>query len=159
MVVKNRVESGAVFLQDDVEPAVLVRRGDIVTVACLSGSIVVNIRARALGPGREGDMIDLAPTTNPKARVRAKVIGPGQAVVNAEAPGDTVFGGDDQGQQPKADPKREPIAGAMPQKSATVGTIQVQRVTERPDGSIIVETKTSDARRPTRKMKFLPLDE
>lgn len=155
MVVKNRIEAGQVFVQDDVELAVLIRRGDVVTVACLSGSIVVNIKARALAPGREGEMIELAPTTNPKARVRAKVIGPGQAVVSAEPPQDTVFGGD----EPAPEPKPEPIARAAPTKSATVGSIQVQRVTERPDGSIIVEAKTPGGKRPTKKMKFLPLDD
>lgn len=155
MVVKNRIEAGQVFVQDDVEPAVLIRRGDVVTVACLSGSIVVNIKARAMAPGREGEMIELAPTANPKSRVRAKVIGPGQAVVSAEAPADTVFGGE----EPAAEVKPEPIASAAPTKSATVGTIQVQRVTERPDGSIIVEAKTPGGKRPTKKMKFLPLDE
>ncbi|HEX8878312.1 MAG TPA: flagellar basal body P-ring formation chaperone FlgA [Phycisphaerales bacterium] len=155
MVVRNRVEAGQVFVEDDVEPAVLIRRGDIVTVACLSGSIVVNIKARALAPGREGEMIELAPTTNAKARVRAKVIGPGQAVVNADVPGDNVFGAE--AEQREAAP--EPIAAARPTQSAIVGTIQVQRVTERPDGSIIVEAKTPGGKRPTKKMKFLPLDE
>lgn len=155
MVVKNRIEAGQVFVQDDIEPAVLIRRGDIVTVACLSGSIVLNIKARALAPGREGEMIELAPTANPKSRVRAKVIGSGQAVVSADAPSDTVFG---EG-EPAVEPKPEPVASVVPSKSATVGTIQVQRVTERPDGSIIVEAKTPGGKRPTKKMKFLPLDE
>lgn len=157
MVVKNRIEPGQVFIEDDVEPAVVIRRGDVCTIACLSGSIVLNVKARALANGREGETIEFAPTANPRTRVRAKVLSAGQAVINAGAPEDHVFG-----EVEVAAPEEKAVARAGPAKvsaSAEVGTIQVQRVTERPDGSIIVEAKTPNGKRPTKKMRFLPLDE
>lgn len=158
MVVKNRIEPGQVFVEDDVEPAVVIRRGDICSIACLSGSIVLNIKARALANGREGDTIEFAPTANPRSKVRAKVIGAGQGVINAEPPADNVFGGD----KDAAPVNEAPVASndrPRATQSATVGTIQVQKVTERPDGSFIVEAKTPNGKRPTKKMRFLPLDD
>jgi flagella basal body P-ring formation protein FlgA len=157
MVVKNRIEPGQVFVEDDVEPAVVIRRGDVCTIACLSGSIVLNVKARAMANGREGETIEFAPMANPRTRVRAKVLSAGQAVINASAPEDHVFGDAEVAQA-----EEKTIARAEPAKvpaSAEVGTIQVQRVTERPDGSIIVEAKTPNGKRPTKKMRFLPLDE
>lgn len=157
MVVKNRIEPGQVFIEDDVEPAVVIRRGDVCTIACLSGSIVLNVKARALANGREGETIEFAPAANPRTRVRAKVLSAGQAVINASAPEDHVFGDAE-----VAPAEEKAVARAGPAKvsaSAEVGTIQVQRVTERPDGSIIVEAKTPNGKRPTKKMRFLPLDE
>ena len=103
-------------------------------------------------------MIEFAPTANPRTRLRAKVLSAGQAVIQAEEPADHVFGAE----APEEPAKEVAMASAAPNKareSATVGTIQVQRVTERPDGSLIVEAKTPGGKRPTRKMKFLPLDE
>ncbi|MBX3388945.1 MAG: flagellar basal body P-ring formation protein FlgA [Phycisphaeraceae bacterium] len=159
-VVKNRLQPGELFLESDIEPAILVKRGDIVNLACLSGSIVMNTKARALASGRENEMIEFSPLSNSKSRVTARVVAPGQAVINAEETDDHVF-------------QNKPVASAAPVSAhfaaapkpikasdqASVGAVTVQRVTTRPDGTFVVEAASKDPKKPVRKMKFLPFDE
>lgn len=160
-VVKNRLEPGQIFIEGDVEAALLVKRGEIVNIACLTGSIVMNTRARALAAGREGETIDFAPIRDPKSRIAAKVVSAGQAVIQAEEPEDHIF-------------QNRPVAAATPDhprpsslsaaplptvaKKAEVGTISVEKVTNNPDGTFVVQARTQDPRRPIKKMKFLPID-
>lgn len=168
-MVKNRLQPGELFLESDVEPAILVKRGDIVDVACLAGSIVMNTKARAMANGRENEMIEFTPLRNTKTRVTARVVAPGQAVVNAD-------GGDDQVYQstPVAAPTTvdgstasarvlgpgPPAVVPAPRapELATTGTATVQRVTTKPDGTFVVEAATKDPKKPVRKMKFMPID-
>lgn len=159
-VVKNRLQPGELFLESDVEPAMLVKRGDIVNLACLSGSIVMNTKARALANGRENEMIEFAPLSNTKSRVTARVVAPGQAVVSADQPEDQVF----QNKPVASAAPETPHLAAAPKQSkpadmASVGAVTVQRVTTRPDGTFVVEAATKDPKKPVRKMKFLPFDE
>lgn len=170
-VVKNRLEPGQVFVEGDVEAALLVKRGDIVNLACLSGSIVMNTKARALTQGREGEVIEFVSLRNAKSRVTAKVIAPGQAVIQAQEPEDQVFRN-----EPAADPapptdtpskpvSQSPFAPAqaqpMPQQPPTqvqVGSVKVEKVVNNADGTFVVHAKTDDPRRPVKKMKFTPIE-
>ncbi len=167
-VVKNRMQVGQLFVEGDVEPALLVKRGDIVNVACLAGSVVMNTRARALSAAREGETIDFAPLRNPKSKVSARVVAAGQAVINAAQPEDQVFA-NEPAPQPALQHPPQPAPADVPQSSkpqpsstattkATVGAISVEKVTTRPDGTFVVDARTQDPKKPLKKMKFTPLD-
>jgi len=164
-VVKNRIQPGELFLEGDVEPAILVKRGDIVNVACLAGSIVMNTKARALSNASENEVIEFAPLRNPKNRVTARVVAPGQAVINAEG----AAASDDHDYQSNPDspiatpeeskPAAAPVRATKAADKASVGAVTVQRITTKPDGTFVVEAGTKDPKKPVRKMKFFPLDE
>lgn len=93
--VRSRIEPGAVVLAKDIESPVVVKKGDKVTVDCISGTFVVRTTARALESGREGQEIRFvvdAPQTSrraakdaPDASFTAKVQGPGRAIVLASS--------------------------------------------------------------------------
>jgi flagella basal body P-ring formation protein FlgA len=165
-VVKNRIQPGELFLENDVEPAILIKRGDIVNIACLAGSIVMNTKARALSNASENEVIEFAPLRNPKNKVTARVVAPGQAVINAEgstASVDSVYQYKPEtsvatAQESKPAPSA-PVRAVNAADKASVGAVTVQRVTTKPDGTFVVEAATKDPKKPVRKMKFFPLDE
>jgi flagella basal body P-ring formation protein FlgA len=82
-VARARVEAGRVILARDVEAPVVIQRGDLVSIDCLSGTIVVTTNARSKEPGREGDVIQFQ-SLNSKKTFSARVNGPGKAVLVAE---------------------------------------------------------------------------
>ncbi|MBS0187471.1 MAG: flagellar basal body P-ring formation protein FlgA [Planctomycetes bacterium] len=160
-VVKNRLQPGELFLDGDTEAAILVKRGDIVNIACVSGSIVMNTKARALANAKENDVIEFAPLRNTKSKVVARVVSPGQAVIAAEQGDDQVFVNQPAPAPPETDtqatrPKGSPAARPA---QATVGAITVKKVTNKPDGTFVVEAETHDPRKPVKKMKFLPFED
>ncbi len=53
----NRIQAGDIITTAHVEPPIVVNRGDIVTVHCLAGAFTIQLRARALEKGRDGDVI------------------------------------------------------------------------------------------------------
>lgn len=159
-VVKNRVQPGELFLEGDVEAAILVKRGDIVNVACLAGSIVLNTKARAMANAGENDIIEFTPLRNSKSKVTARVVAPGQAVINAVESEDQVYqGAPIAPQEPQIPPDPARASAPVASEKASVGAVTVQRVTTKPDGTFVVEAATRDPKKPVRKMKFIPLDE
>jgi flagella basal body P-ring formation protein FlgA len=56
-----KVAGGAVLLAGDVEPAVVVRKGQVVTIHCVSGQFVIKVQARATEAGKVGQTIKFAP--------------------------------------------------------------------------------------------------
>lgn len=56
-----KIAGGATLLVGDVEPAVVVRKGQVVTVHCVSGQFVIKVQARALEAGKVGQVIKFAP--------------------------------------------------------------------------------------------------
>lgn len=87
-IVRSRVEAGERIGRGDLERAVAVRKGDLVRVACISGSVILSMpSARATQEGRVGDVITFeAGDPNRKSRnerkqtFQARVDGPGRAV-------------------------------------------------------------------------------
>lgn len=170
-VVKNRVQPGELFLDGDVEAAILVKRGDIVNIACVAGSIVMNTKARAMANAGENEVIEFTPLRNPKSRVTARVVAPGQAVISTDGGGDDpVFENKPVAQaEPAVAGKRVAEVRTGPSSKfapavkapelATVGSTTVQRITPKPDGTFVVEAATKDPKKPIRRMKFTPLDE
>jgi flagella basal body P-ring formation protein FlgA len=82
-VARTRIEPGRVLLARDVEAPIVVSRGDLVAVDCLSGTVIVSTTARAKESGREGDVIQFQSLTSKKT-FAARVSGPGRAVLLAD---------------------------------------------------------------------------
>lgn len=81
-VLKNRLGVGQVVEMQDIEPPLVVKRGDVVAVDCLSGAFSVRTTARALSAGRLGEVIQFQ-SLGSKHTFRARVSGPGLAVTLA----------------------------------------------------------------------------
>lgn len=75
------LEPGSIIETRHVEPPIVVRRGDMVAVRVISGSIVAKITARALSDGRDGQRVQFEPL-NGGDRFSARMNGPGRAVLN-----------------------------------------------------------------------------
>ncbi len=78
-VARGRIDAGSVITEADAEAPLLVKKGDLVDVYCLSGSINLKSIARALENGREGEVVRFQ---NPGAsrHFTARVDGPRRAV-------------------------------------------------------------------------------
>jgi len=79
---RTSIRAGAVILATDVEPPMILSRGDIASVDCIAGSVVVRAQARALENARAGQVIRFQSLTG-KREFRARVSGPGHAVALA----------------------------------------------------------------------------
>lgn len=80
--VRRTIEAGRVVEGGDVDAPFVVRRGDPLSVECLAGSVSVRMSARALEPGREGQVIEARPDLG-GASLRVTVTGAGTALVRA----------------------------------------------------------------------------
>lgn len=58
-VATRRINAGQEIDRDDVGAALACKRGDTVLVHCLSGSVVVKVRARAMSAARDGELVEL----------------------------------------------------------------------------------------------------
>jgi flagella basal body P-ring formation protein FlgA len=79
-VVRTRIEPGEIIRARDVESPVIVKRGEIISVDCIAGGVLVRTSARATQPARNGDVITLQ-ALNSKRTFQARISGPGQAVL------------------------------------------------------------------------------
>lgn len=79
---RARIKEGDLIASSDVEAPLVIRRGDVVYVHCLSGSIAVQARARALAAGREGELIAFR-MEGADESFTARIAGPGRAVMVA----------------------------------------------------------------------------
>lgn len=81
---KRAIGAGEMLTSGHAEMAEVVKRGDIVSVHAISGTIVMRTEARALESGRIGDTIELEPLQT-KGRFAAQVKAPGRVVAIAQA--------------------------------------------------------------------------
>ncbi len=100
-VARGRIAPGQRIDAGDLTPPIAIRRGDIVSVTCLAGSVTLKTTARALSDGTVGEVIEFeradarrgatgvrrepnreSEREQPKP-IRARVDGPGRAVVLA----------------------------------------------------------------------------
>ncbi len=77
---RSRLRAGTVILADDLESPVVIERGEIVSARSIAGSVVVNIRARAMSNVRDGELFELE-SLDRKSRFTARASGPGRAVI------------------------------------------------------------------------------
>ncbi len=80
---RTRLAMGTVLRLDHLESPVIVKRGDLVTVKCLSGSVALTAKARAQADARVGDLIELQLDGAEKAFL-ARIDGPGRAVADLD---------------------------------------------------------------------------
>ncbi len=87
-VATRSIPIGRVVEAHMVEPPIVVRRGELVNIHCISGSILIELqRMRARRDGREGETIEFESADGSKRRLQARVSGPGQAVIVATSLG------------------------------------------------------------------------
>ncbi len=85
-VARTRLDAGTVLRTDHVEAPIVIKRGDLVAVHALAGSMVLKTQARALADAREGEMVELSRGRDRKAFL-ARAAGPGLAVLETESRG------------------------------------------------------------------------
>ncbi len=85
-VVRTRIDANKIILAKDIEAPVVVQRGDVVSVDCVSGTVVISTSARAKDAGRTGDVITFQ-NLNSRKTFSARISGPGRAVLLAEDAG------------------------------------------------------------------------
>jgi len=76
----TRLDAGMPLREHDAAPAVVIKRGDMVEVLCLSGGIEIKARARAMGDGRRGERVELR-MEGSKKTFAGRADGPGRVVV------------------------------------------------------------------------------
>ncbi len=81
---RSRLAPGEIIEARDVESPVVVSRGDVVTIECLSGAIMLKTYGRARGSGREGDIVSFEPLRKGRP-FEARIAGPGRAVAISES--------------------------------------------------------------------------
>ncbi len=82
VVARNRIDAGTILRPEHVEQPVVMKKGEIVTVDCVSGSVVVRAMARAMSPAKDGEVIAFQ-YLDSKRSFNARVNGPGRAVLVA----------------------------------------------------------------------------
>ena len=80
-IARSALKPGDIIEKRQVEPPIVVKRGDSVAVRCVTGSIIAKVTARALGDGRDGDRVKFEPV-NGGRRFFATVNGAGRAVLS-----------------------------------------------------------------------------
>lgn len=79
---QGRIATGQIIGVGDVAAPLIVQKGEQVSVSCVSGSIVLTTKARAMAPGRVGDVIAFQGLED-KRTFTARMSGRGRAVVTA----------------------------------------------------------------------------
>ncbi len=80
---RSRLDPGDVVLKSHVEPPVVVERGDIVTVQCISGGVLLQLAARAMKSARDGEIIPFERIDGTPGQFMARMNGRGRAVTVA----------------------------------------------------------------------------
>ncbi len=83
-IARSDLKAGAILRAESVEPAILVERGALVRVHCLSGGIALQMQARALKAGRKGDLIEVR-RDGSKRNFTARVDGANRVIVDIDA--------------------------------------------------------------------------
>lgn len=86
-VVRTRLVAGQRVLLEDVQAAVVVKRGDLVNVHSTAGTVALKTLARALGNGRVGDTVEFQALDDKARKFKARVDAPGRAVTGLGAGG------------------------------------------------------------------------
>ena len=83
----GKIAAGQLIQDSDLTPAVVVRKGEMVSVSCVAGSVVLKTLARATSDARKGDVIKFESSEraekgkkDAKREFLARVAGPGRAV-------------------------------------------------------------------------------
>lgn len=89
MVLRSPVSAGEVISQRVIEPPIVVERGQIVEVHCVSGTIVIVEQARAMRDAVLGEVIRFESIDGRRRTFDARVDGPGIAMLAGVGTGET----------------------------------------------------------------------
>ncbi len=89
---RMRLSEGELVREGQLEAPIVIRRGDLVQVHCLSGGLVVRGRGRAQSAGRAGELIECK-LDDASRSFLARVDGPGRVVMEAIESREPVAGG------------------------------------------------------------------
>lgn len=81
--VRTRLTAGEPIGEQDIQPPLVVQRGELVSVHCVSGLVVVRMTARALGEARDGEIVKLQSLSDEKRTFHGRMDGRGRAVAVA----------------------------------------------------------------------------
>lgn len=81
---RSRLDAGSVLRVSEIEPAIIIRRNELVTIHCLRAGFEVRTRARAKRDAGFGDVIEFT-LEGSRRPFLARVNGPGRAVVDLDA--------------------------------------------------------------------------
>lgn len=93
-VARARMAAGTVLRMEHLEAPVVIRRGELVTVHCVSGGVVVKSKARAMHDARRGDLVELSLGRNRQSFL-ARADAPGRAVMRIGETGSVATVGGD----------------------------------------------------------------
>lgn len=82
-VSRTGLRAGEVLDESDFEAPIVVKKGELVTVHCLSGMVKVEMVARAMQAGRDGEVVTFQ-AADSKRTFQARMSGRGRAVVVTE---------------------------------------------------------------------------
>jgi flagella basal body P-ring formation protein FlgA len=80
VIARSRIDAGTVIRPEHVDQPIVIKKGEIVTVDCVSGGIVVRAMARAMSAARDGEVIAFQYLES-KRSFNARANGPGRAVI------------------------------------------------------------------------------
>lgn len=84
-IARSRIGADEVISLQDAALPVAIGKGDQAVIHCISGSVILKLRARAMSDGAAGDVIEFTGLDGKKGRViRARVEGPGVAIATTE---------------------------------------------------------------------------
>lgn len=142
---KGKLRPGQIVTPQDIQPAVVVHKGDLVNVDCLSGSIVLRRTMRATQSGRDGEVVDLQALSG-RATARARMNGAGRAVMLIDGSSPATASRRD----PGAESPDTSLAGANdagPTRQVQVGSLRISRNPSRSEGERVDRyTRLADAR-------------
>ena len=120
-VARGRVDPGDIIQENDAESPVLVKKGDLVDVYCLSSSINLKSVARAMENGREGETIRFQ-TPSAKRSFLARVDGPSRAVTGVG----TLPGAADQPAAAETETASAPLRAPSPRSTNGAARVREQ---------------------------------
>ncbi len=85
--VRSRVAAGRVVMRGDLEPPIAVKKGELVRIDCVSGSLIVKTKGRAMASGKVGEVIRFSSPKDKTQVFEARLSGRGAAVLVASGIG------------------------------------------------------------------------
>jgi flagella basal body P-ring formation protein FlgA len=80
VIARTRIDAGTIIRHEHIDQPIVIKKGEIVTVDCVSGGIVVRAMARAMSAARDGEIIAFQYLES-KRSFNARANGPGRAVI------------------------------------------------------------------------------
>ncbi len=80
VIARGRIDAGTIIRPEHVDQPIVIKKGEIVTIDCVSGGIVVRAMARAMAAARDGEIVAFQYIES-KRSFNARANGPGRAVI------------------------------------------------------------------------------